>query len=569
MKRILLLTGTLLALLLSACVPAADENASPSLPAHTPTFRPDGQLKIFHIRPDGGSTDQCNGETDQAYPGEGTGQDCAWDHPFRALPPGGPPRIQGGDTLIIHPGSYPMGLDAILGLNPDVCDPDYPWDCVMPPIPSGPDADHPTRILGVGWDAGCLEPPELWGRERASNILDLSGSQHVSLACLEITDHAACAEDHPDAAYRCERETPPYGDWADTGLYAQDAADITLSDIDIHGLGVHGMWAGRLTDWTVRNFKLRGNGWVGWDGDIEGGDHNSGTLSFDHWLVEWNGCVESFPPGEMLGCWAQPAGGYGDGVGTGETGGVWKISRSTFRYNTQDGLDLLYGDENIQIDISQTLFEGNAGNQLKTSGPLTLTNSILIGNCSFFEGKPFTASGNFDGEGGVESAVDPCRATGVTLSMVLQDGQHARLVNNTITGEGDCLIVPECHPESRCSEGQMVTLINNLFQGQPDYITPGERVCLFYSLDFQDDPLDSQALAIANVKDDDCPGSGALCLTDLGLASSALNTFDPRLLANSPLIDAGSLADCPDVDYWGTTRPQGEGCDIGAYEWMP
>jgi hypothetical protein len=115
----------------------------------------------------------------------------------------------------------------------------------------------------------------------------------------------------------------------------------------------------------------------------------------------------------------------------------------------------------------------------------------------------------------------------------------------------------------------MITLLNNLFQGQPDYITPGERVCLFYPVGFETDPFDAQASAVANVKEDACPGSTALCMADLGLASSILDAFDPHLLPGSPLVDAGVDGDCPPVDYWGTPRPQGEGCDIGAHEWVP
>jgi len=66
----------------------------------------------FYVRTDGGSDQQCTGRTDSAYPGSGTAQPCAWDHPFRAMPPGGTPRIAGGDTLVIGAGSYMMGAGA-------------------------------------------------------------------------------------------------------------------------------------------------------------------------------------------------------------------------------------------------------------------------------------------------------------------------------------------------------------------------------------------------------------------------------------------------------------------------
>ncbi|MFZ1708335.1 MAG: hypothetical protein WAW20_07015, partial [Anaerolineae bacterium] len=42
----------------------------------------------YFVRPDGGSTTQCNGRVDAPYPGSGSNLPCAWDHPFRALPPG-------------------------------------------------------------------------------------------------------------------------------------------------------------------------------------------------------------------------------------------------------------------------------------------------------------------------------------------------------------------------------------------------------------------------------------------------------------------------------------------------
>jgi predicted outer membrane repeat protein len=43
-------------------------------------------------------------------------------------------------------------------------------------------------------------------------------------------------------------------------------------------------------------------------------------------------------------------------------------------------------------------------------------------------------------------------------------------------------------------------------------------------------------------------------------------TMTHALGEGSPAIDAGDPATCPDTDQRGVTRPQGEGCDIGAYE---
>jgi len=67
----------------------------------------------------------------------------------------------GGDTLIINTGSYQKGYGAS---NSGWCSSDYPYECHLPAPPSGPDSEHPTRILGS--EQGCADPPELWGTER-------------------------------------------------------------------------------------------------------------------------------------------------------------------------------------------------------------------------------------------------------------------------------------------------------------------------------------------------------------------------------------------------------------------
>jgi len=47
------------------------------------------------------------------------------------------------------------------------------------------------------------------------------------------------------------------------------------------------------------------------------------------------------------------------------------------------------------------------------------------------------------------------------------------------------------------------------------------------------------------------------------------STQTMALLPGSPAIDAGNNANCPVADQRGVTRPQGDGCDIGAYEYVP
>jgi hypothetical protein len=565
MRPLACLLTLVLLLACSTCAPPT-ENGGSAAPGPTPilalpTSRSPASAFTWYIRPDGGSPEQCTGLADAPYPGSGTGQACAWDHPFRALPPDGPPRMAGGDTLIIGSGEYRMGYGAPeADYDGDICGRDYSWACHMPPIPGGPDPAHPTRILGAGWDTGCADPPQLWGAERADLIVSLDGSDNVEVACLEITDHSGCVEDH-SGGLACQRDTPPLGDWASVGLYAADSENVTLRHLDIHGLASGGVHAGRLANWTVEDVRLAGNGWVGWDGDIGGDDSNSGTLTFRRWTVEWNGCAEMYPGGEPTGCWAQTAGGYGDGVGTGATGGDWVIEESAFLHNTSDGLDLLYHSLGGRISLDRVRAEGNAGNQVKITGQAAITNSVLVGNCAFFDGQPFTYN------------VDPCRALGNTLEVAYTGGEQVSLANSTLYGQGDGLVGGGPREPGQCNGSERLTAWNNIFLGDTDYFDPGDVTFLFYQEGCADLRLVSDYNIVHNVKNIECgaggdyvsSGSHDLCQDPLLTGPLAGTAYGLKLTAASPAIDAGTSQGAPAVDFEG--RPRDDHPDLGAYEW--
>lgn len=520
----------------------------------------------LYIRSDGGSAQQCSGLVDAPYPGSGTNQDCAWNHPFQALPPGGEARLLGGDTLIIKAGSYMLGYGAPGAEN---CEYEGSYACSMVPIPSGPDANHPTRVLGEGWDSGCSTPPELWGSGRPFHLVDMTDASNVELACLEITDHASCIEDHlfvtGGSPYTCQRDNPPYGDWAAVGLYAEDSSNVLLRDLNIHGLANTAIQAGRLTDWTVENVRLAGNGLAGWNFDLVGDgseSENHGTLTFRHWLVEWNGCGETYPDQQHVACWGQEAGGYGDGAGFGgTTGGHYIIEDSAFLHNTSDGLDMLYVRlPGSLIEIRRTISADNDGNQIKTSGDVIIENSLIVSNCGYFHDMQFW---NND---------DDCRANGDALAIFLNPGGQAKVTNSTITGNGNCLLITGCTLDQTCNGNEKLLMKNVLFQGQKVFWSPGDDTCFAWYDDESSppmpaNPIEVQYSLINGVRYDNvvpCPGGNNLCDVAAGLVNSTIDRFDAHLAAGSAAINAGTAEGAPADDLDG--RPRDVQPDIGAYE---
>ncbi len=421
----------------------------------------------YVVRVDGGDELACSGQVDQSLANAAGSRDCAWLHPFIALPPGGPARIAGGDTLTIRPGSYRMGLGAP---GAAACHADWPWDCHMSALPSGLSAAQPTRLIGLDAAGECHERPQLWGAERAARVLNLDQSDHIEVACLEITDHHRCVENHCHGGdcgaevVSCPRETYPYGDWAGTGLYARDSEGVLLRDLDIHGMAHSGIHAGRLRDWRLLSVRLVGNGWSGWDGDLgEPDSSNSGKLSFIDVEIAWNGCAEDYPDPRHFGCWGQSSGGYGDGLGTAATAGDWLFDGARIHHNASDGLDLLYLRPPATLAVRRSHLHDNAGNQLKASGTASMVDSHVDGSCSAL-----------GGESGL-AATDHCRAGGNTVVLALWPGSEARLQGNTLAGEGDCLVVVEGG-----SAASRVQLDDNRLQGGAMWGGQSRRVCGVY-----------------------------------------------------------------------------------------
>ena len=85
-------------------------------------------------------------------------------------------------------------------------------------------------------------------------------------------------------------------------------------------------------------------------------------------------------------------------------------------------------------------------------------------------------------------------------------------------------------------------------------------------------PLGSQGHNIDSLDQCGFHANGDKPLTDpqIGPLQDNAGPTDTRALpATSPAVDAGAAQGCPVTDQRGLPRPQGNGCDIGAFEYLP
>ena len=240
-------------------------------------------------------------------------------------------------------------------------------------------------------------------------------------------------------------------------------------------------------------------------------------------------------------------------------------------------------------------------------GKATISNSIFTGNEAVFYGGAF-----FDGTGGAPSAVSNISNT-VFSNNSAGIGGGAIEVRSRININGSAFFSNEADDEggaiSNASRGTnegigMLSVINSTFSDNyadegsaiatgvhgvgPDignavatltHVTVSEN--LGGSAVYNEDSLNIHNSIIYNNSPSDCAGTLATNTRNIigsGTCGTPYSTIDPQLggipegslfyplLAGSPAIDAADRSQCPSGDQRGTRRPQGAGCDIGAYE---
>jgi hypothetical protein len=204
--------------------------------------------------------------------------------------------------------------------------------------------------------------------------------------------------------------------------------------------------------------------------------------------------------------------------------------------------------------VAQSRFYGNAGNQVKISGPSAIVNSIIVGNCMWTLQKAGTTM-----LGAIQSA-DDCRAMGNAVEVDFPlSNQVATLAFNTITGQGDGLV-----DASQTVKGNnKVVLANNLLDGRRSDKRGDESTFGYYGGDENAVPVSWIGNLVHDTRHGACPGD-SVC-GDPMLRDPAFAGYDPELRPGSPAIAAASSKVSIDTDFRGKSRPGR--ASIGAVEY--
>jgi len=537
----------------------------------------------WFIRPDGGTRHsgnvrhgQCDGQTDAPYPGKGSNQHCAFND-YRFLYSDGTYNnkawvISGGDTVIVRGGPWRVGQS---GPNPHDSfgnDPGDPYGAFNPTIPSGTLSQH-TRILGENY-AQCTAKTQLFGSYAVAAVMNLKGAQYVDVQCLEITDHAQCTRVGASAyPARCNSGYP-LSDYAGSGVVTDaHTHDIVLQDLDIHGLtsrAILGPIGGLI---TVNRVRMAYNGGAGWDFDDGNGTHSvNGQVNASYLTVEWNGCNEEYPvthAGPAISCYDDNSGGYGDGVGTPNTPLDFTCDHCTFRYNTQDGLDLLHVSGS-NITVTNSMATGNMGQQYKL-GPMTsvvFRNNIAIANCRRMAAPIGGAPSTYN-----RYLSDFCRAEdGIALD--LAERGMVIFENNSFAGYAATMFDVSC-PAANCRQSKII-FRNNVVLGYsnaaynsglpPGLFYFGEGVSAAnFSLRSNNVFFGTRDLRCPTGYADENCADPRFSVQPAFRNEADLDKIDFQPGLGSPLIHAGTAIPEIRTDYAGVARAP-QAYDVGAFQ---
>ena len=329
---------------------------------------------------------------------------------------------------------------------------------------------------------------------------------------------------------------------------------VTLNDMTIanghindYGGGIHHVNTGTL---ILNNSIVSGNSATDYSGG--GISHGSGgTLILNDSVVSGNsaaagGGISSANATVLLtnsivsGNTTSNGGG-----GISSNGGSLEVTGSTISGNTSTrdfGGGIVSADGTLTVidsTISGNTAHFNAGGVANAGGTLTLTNTTISGN---------SATGGAGGGINNFGAYGPFKASTATLNNVT-------IANNSAPAGGGI------------ANGGTFKLKNSLIAGN----SAGSAPDCSGTLASQGYNLLGNSAGCGGLTDGsggDLVGDAAHSLDPkLGpLQGNGGATFTHALLPGSPAMNTGSSVSCAATDQRGIARPQGMGCDIGAYE---
>ncbi len=310
--------------------------------------------------------------------------------------------------------------------------------------------------------------------------------------------------------------------------------DVTVDGAGAPGLTVSGNGASRVVqvdagvEATINDITVSD----GVGAPQGGGILNLGVLSLDRVAVtnntESSGGAASFDLG-------------GGGIYNGD-GATLNLTDSTVSDNATLGQPGggIYGFFNSTINVTSSTVSGNVAGDvaggLRTLGDVTIVNSTISGNTStaWHGGAMFVTDGTVTiVNSTIADNTAPSGTAGGLMVATFGAPVELTLQNSIVADNGDY----GCQVEGSPAAAVLTSLGNNVF-------TDGS--C---------NPIGSdQVVADA--------GLGVL-------ADNGGTTLTHALLAGSAAIDAANAAACPATDQRGVVRPQGAGCDVGAFELAP
>ncbi|HSL29685.1 MAG TPA: carbohydrate binding domain-containing protein [Anaerolineales bacterium] len=304
--------------------------------------------------------------------------------------------------------------------------------------------------------------------------------------------------------------------------------NVTIDGSAAPGLAISGNDAHRVfivnagATATIRHLTVRD----GFGFQLAGGILNNGSLTLDHVKLTEN--VMTTNAGEF---WQG-----GGGIYNGDGATLNLIDSSVTGNQAAWSGGGVYSFFNTTTTIVRSTISGNVSNDvggaIRSLGNMTITNSTLSGN----------------------------RSTGWHGGAIFHTDGNMAILNSTIANN----IGPDWAPSA---------IFNGSFGGPAPTLTLTNTIITgnqWYACDHWTGANILTSGGNNLIQDDTCePVASDLIGANAGLGALADNggpTFTHALQTGSQAIDAANGALCPATDQRGVTRPQGAGCDIGAYE---